>query len=163
MRERMKASIVVERTYKAPIEELWALWTTKEGFASWWGPQGFRADVHMLDGRPGGALHYDMAADTPEMVAAMREMGESPSHETRGTFTEFKPHERLVLTHIIDFLPGVEPYENEIVVQFFPVADGQVRMVVTLSAMHDPEFTRMQQEGFASQLSKLDQRYGWRG
>jgi hypothetical protein len=33
-------------------------------------------------------------------------------------------------------------------------------MVVTLDPMHDEEFTTMQTEGFTSQLSKLDKRYG---
>ncbi len=38
-----------------------------------------------------------------------------------------------------------------------------VRMIVTLSPMHDANFTQMQREGFTSQLSKLDKRYGWTG
>ena len=156
-------SIVIERTYRAPVEELWDLWTTKQGFESWWGPQDFRADVHHMDARPGGTFHYDMAADTPEMVKAMADMGRPPSHETRGFFTEFQPHEKLVLTHVIDFLPGVKPYDSTMAVQFIPLGDGQVRMIVTLSQMHDADFTRMQQEGFTSQLSKLDRRYGWIG
>lgn len=160
MTDKTKANIVIERTYKTRVEELWDLWTTKEGFASWWGPQDFRADVHTLEARLGGALHYDMVADTPEMVAAMKKMGRPPSHETRGTFTEFKPHERLVLTHVIEFLPGVKPYDNTMMVEFFPASGGRVRMVVTLSPMHDANFTKMQQEGFTSQLTKLDKRYG---
>lgn len=155
-----RAGIVVERSYAARIEELWELWTTKEGFESWWGPQDFRADVHQLDARLGGLLRYDMVADTPAMVAAMAEMGRPPSHESRGTFTEFKPYERLALTHVIDFLPGVKPYDSTMVVEFFPASDGKVRMVVTLSPMHDQQFTGMQLEGFTSQLSKLDRRYG---
>jgi uncharacterized protein YndB with AHSA1/START domain len=161
MSDTVKASIVIERTYKAPVEELWDLWTTKQGFESWWGPQDFRADVHVIEAKLGGALHYDMVADTPEMVAAMTEMGQPASHETRGTFTEFRPHERLVLTHIIDFLPGVKPYDSTMVVDFIPLAEGRVRMIVTLSPMHDAEFTAMQREGFTSQLSKLDKLYGW--
>ena len=158
-----KTGIVVERSYAASVEELWELWTTKEGFESWWGPQDFRADVHQLEGRLGGTLHYDMVADTPAMVAAMEENGQPTSHETRGTFTEFKPYERLVLTHIIDFLPGVKPYDSTMVVEFFPAAEGKVRMVVTLSPMHDEQFTGMQLEGFTSQLSKLDRRFGGEG
>ena len=55
MNDRTRAGIVVERTYRARVEELWELWTTKEGFESWWGPQDFRADVHTLEARPGGA------------------------------------------------------------------------------------------------------------
>jgi hypothetical protein len=33
-------------------------------------------------------------------------------------------------------------------------------MVVTLDGMHSPEFTEMQKQGFASQLTKLDRRFG---
>src|SRR5262249_45090874 len=43
--------IVIERTYRATIEELWELWTTKEGFGSWWAPEGFRAVVHAVEAR----------------------------------------------------------------------------------------------------------------
>ncbi len=160
MNGKTKPGIVVERTYKARVEELWDLWTTKEGFESWWGPQDFRADVLVLEARQGGALYYDMVANTPEMVAAMKSMGQAASHKTRGTFTEFKPHERLVLTHIIDFLPGVKPYDSTMVVEFIPVSDGRVRMVITLSPMHDAKTSKMQQDGLTSQLSKLDKRFG---
>jgi uncharacterized protein YndB with AHSA1/START domain len=150
--------VIVERTYRASAEELWSLWTTKPGFESWWGPQGFRVEVHAIDPRVGGALHYDMIAHTPEMIAAMKGMGRPPSHETRGTFTEVKPMTRLAITHVIDFLPGVKPYDSTMVVEFFPVGE-RVRMAVTLSPMHDEEFSQMQKEGFTSQLTKLDQRF----
>ena len=32
-------------------------------------------------------------------------------------------------------------------------------MVITLHAMHSEEFTKMAEEGFTSQLGKLDQRF----
>lgn len=153
-----KAKVVIERTYRAGIEDIWALWTTKEGFESWWGPQGFRAAVQELDARVGGALRYDMIADSPEMIAAMKQMGQPTSHATRSRFTEVEPHSRLVLTNVIDFLPGVATYESKIAVDFLPSGDG-VRMVVMLDAMHSEEFTKMQQEGFTSQLTKLDSRF----
>jgi hypothetical protein len=54
--------------------------------------------------------------------------------------------------HVIDFLPGVKPYDSTIVVEFFPAGE-RVRMVVTLSPMHDEEFSQMQKEGFTSQLA----------
>jgi len=160
MTEQIQSSLVIERTYKAAVEELWELWTTKEGFESWWGPDQFRADVRILEARLGGALHYDMIADTPEAVAAMKSMGAPVSQPCRGLFSEFDPYKRLVLTQNIDFLPGVAPYDSTITVDFFPVAGGRVRMVVTLSQMHDAATTGMQKEGFLSQLSKLDRRYG---
>jgi len=66
-----RPKIVIERTYRAAVEELWELWTTKEGFESWWGPEGFRAKVHAIEARGNGKLHYDMIADTPEMVVVI--------------------------------------------------------------------------------------------
>lgn len=32
----------LERTYDATIDEVWRLWTTREGIESWWGPRGSR-------------------------------------------------------------------------------------------------------------------------
>jgi uncharacterized protein YndB with AHSA1/START domain len=150
--------VVVERTYLATVEDIWALWTTKEGFESWWGPEGFRVEVHQMDARLGGALSYDMIADTPEMIREMKKMGQPPSHGTRGQFSELKLHQRLALTHVIDFLPGVKPYDSTMVMELFPLGD-RVRMVVTLNPMHAPEFTKMSAEGFGSQLKKLDRRF----
>src|SRR5258707_12558252 len=80
--------VVIQRTYRAQVEELWELWTTKEGFESWWGPEGFRVEVRVLEARPGGALHYEMIADTPELIAAMKQMGRPRSNGTRGWFSE---------------------------------------------------------------------------
>ena len=93
----VRARVVIERTYKAQAEELWDLWTTKEGFGLWWGPEGFRVEVHSLEPRVGGLLHYDMLADTPEMVEAMRRMGRPSAHATRARFVEIKPHQHLTI------------------------------------------------------------------
>src|SRR5581483_11632459 len=54
-----QAPVRFERRYEnAEVQDLWELWTTKEGFESWWGPQGFRVQVHKLDLREGGELLY---------------------------------------------------------------------------------------------------------
>jgi uncharacterized protein YndB with AHSA1/START domain len=146
---------VFERTYRASVDELWELWTTKEGFESWWPPEGFRAEVHAIEARLNGKLQYDMIAETPEMLAVMKELGLPASHLERARFSEFRPLERLVLAIMMDFLPGVAPYEGTLTVDFFPSGEW-VRMVVTLSPMHDEEFTKMAAEGLASQFKNLD-------
>ena len=68
------------------------------------------------------------------------------------------PHDNPVYDAVIDFLQGVEPYENDIVVDFSET-DGRVRMLVTLTGMHSPEMSGMQQQGMESQLTKLDARF----
>jgi uncharacterized protein YndB with AHSA1/START domain len=155
-----QAPVIIERTYAAGVEDLWALWTTKEGFESWWGPEGFRVEVHALEARAGGALEYDMIAASAEAIAAMNSMGQPLTHNTHGTYAEFRPHERLALVHVIDFIDGVEPYESLIEVDFTPLGD-RARMVVTIHPHRDPHWTRMSVQGFTSQLTKLDRRFGW--
>lgn len=156
---QQRANIVVERTYRASLQDIWDLWTTKAGFESWWGPEGFRADVHVLEARQGGLLKYDMVADAPEVIAAMEAAGEPTSHPTHARFSEFRPRERLVITNTIDFLPGVAPYEANIAVDLF-ASGAEVRMVVTLDPLHSEDFSNMQLEGFTSQLRKLEVRFG---
>jgi uncharacterized protein YndB with AHSA1/START domain len=150
--------VVIERTYRARATDIWELWTTKAGFESWWGPQGFRAEVHAIEPRVGGALRYDMIADSPEMIAAMKQAGRPASHPTNAKFTAIRPNEHLVITNVIDFLPGVDAYETNITVDLIPAGD-RVRMRVTLDPMHTAEFDAMQKEGFTSQLTKLDERF----
>jgi uncharacterized protein YndB with AHSA1/START domain len=146
--------IRLERTYEAALEDLWYLWTTKEGFESWWGPQGFRVEVHKLDLRVGGELVYDMIASDPEQIEFMRRMNMPLSHGTHGKFTAITPLQRLEISHLIDFIPGVKPYANDTRVEFFP--DGKsVRMVITSDRHQNDEWTQRATQGWESQLTKL--------
>ena len=151
--------LVVERTYQAKVGELWNLWTTKEGFESWWGPEGCRVEVRTLEARVGGRLHYAMIAEGAEQIADVKRLGLATSQEVQARFAELRPRERLAISHVMDFVPGVEPYESRIAVDFFSLGESS-RMVVTIDPMHSEEFTRLSQEGFAYQLTKLDRRFG---
>jgi uncharacterized protein YndB with AHSA1/START domain len=150
-----KRKITLERTYRAPVEDVWELWTTKEGFESWWGPIGFTVTVQTLELRVGGRLFYVMTATSPEQVAFMKRAGMPLANEGRITFTEITPQRRLAYTHVADFIPGVAPYDIETVVDLFPNGDS-VRMVLTVDAMHDDVWTERAVMGWKGQLTKLD-------
>jgi hypothetical protein len=108
-----QAVVVVERTYRATPEELWSLWTTKAGFESWWGPEGFRVEVHALEPREGGALVYDMIADAPEAIAAMQEMGQPISHDRRDGQRTQAGDGRLPEEFAKRFVPMVPPHADD--------------------------------------------------
>jgi hypothetical protein len=93
------------------------------------------------NGAPGSA---------PEVLV----VGSQPAHGAR----RLRGWKGVVIRNVIDFIPEVATYESDIVVDLSAVGDS-VHMVVTLDAMHSDEFTRMQQEGFTSQLTKLDARF----
>lgn len=152
-----KQKIVLERRYRATTAELWELWTTKDGFESWWGPQGFRVEVKAIEPKNGGRLQYDMIADAPEQVAAMKAGGYAVRHDTRATFSDVVPLQRLSLVSVIDFIPGVPTYDSAMSVEFIE-DHGTVRMVITQEAMPDPFWTQQWTAGMTSQLTKIDSR-----
>jgi len=149
-----RGRITIEREYKAAIQDVWDLWTTKKGFESWWGPDGFAAKVLKLDLRPKGELRYAMTAVGPAQVEFMKRAGMPLTMEARIVYTEVVALKRLAYTHLADFIPGVEPYDVATVVEFH--ANGHsIRMVITLDRMHNDEWTQRSAMGWESQLGKL--------
>jgi uncharacterized protein YndB with AHSA1/START domain len=150
-----RAQFSIERTYGSTVEEAWALWTTKTGIESWWGPEGFDVMVASLDLRPGGELIYVMTAVGPDQVAFMKRAGMPLSSECKVTYTEVSPPSRLAYKTLADFVPGVAPYEVATVVELKAVADG-VKLTITFDAMHDDIWTKRARAGHESQMRKLD-------
>ena len=146
--------IKLERTFRASADDVWELWTTKDGIESWWGPEGFRVQVHALDLRVGGVLLYSMIASAPEQVAFMKREGMPIAHEARITFTEVARPHRLAYRHDVDFVPNVAAYDIATLVEINATADG-VRLTLTSDAMHDDEWTRRATMGWESELGKL--------
>jgi uncharacterized protein YndB with AHSA1/START domain len=150
-----RARFSIQRTYAASVEESWALWTTKAGIESWWGPEGFDVTVTSLDLRPGGELVYLMTARAPEQVAFMKRAGMPLSTACRVTYTEVSPPRRLAYMTLTDFVPDVTPYEVATVVELRATADG-VKLTITFDAMHDDLWTERARAGHESQMRKLD-------
>jgi uncharacterized protein YndB with AHSA1/START domain len=159
---RSDRRIVIERTYAASIEDVWELWTTKEGIESWWGPEGFSVKVHELDLRAGGEMRYAMTAVDPAQVQFMKKAGMPLTTEAKLTYTGIVPWRSIAYTHRADFIPGVEPYDVGNKVGFS--AEGpNVRMVLTLDPMHSDEWTQRAVMGMESQLGKLARVIAGRG
>jgi uncharacterized protein YndB with AHSA1/START domain len=144
----------LERTYPASIEDVWELWTTKEGIEAWWGPDGFAVTVHELDLRAGGNLLYAMTAVGAPQIEFMKKAGMPLTTESRIRFKEVTPPRRLVYAHLTDFIPGVAPYDVEHRLELEPVANG-VKLVLTLDPMHSEEWTQRAVMGWEMELGKL--------
>jgi uncharacterized protein YndB with AHSA1/START domain len=147
--------ITLERVYRAGLQDVWDLWTTKDGIESWWGPGGFTVVVRSLDLRPGGELRYAMTVIDPPQVAFMEKAGMPLTTEARITFTEVVPLRRLAYIHLADFIPGVEPYDVATVVELEQLPQG-VRMTLTFDAMHSDEWTDRAVAGRTSELGRLE-------
>jgi uncharacterized protein YndB with AHSA1/START domain len=129
----------IERMFRAPVERVWAMWTTKEGLEAWYWPPPLVAKVIHLDVRTGG--RYEIAAV-------------GLPHTSRGVYTEVVQNRRLASRAMIDFVPDTAPYERTDVVEFHAVGDG-TRMVFTFSRMHSDMWQELATKGWNGSLDKL--------
>ena len=153
MTERPK--LTLERNFKASPEEVWELWTTREGIESWWGPEGFSVEVETLDLRPAGELVYAMTATGTDQIEYMVKAGMPLTTHNRITFLDVEPPRRLVYKNLVEFIPDVEPYEVVTELELSPADDG-VHLVVSFDAMHDDAWTQMARLGHESELGRLE-------
>jgi uncharacterized protein YndB with AHSA1/START domain len=146
--------VSIERTFNAAVHDAWELWTTKEGIELWWGPEGFAVEVRKLDFRQGGELLYAMTATAPDQIEFLKKAGMPLTTETHATYTEVVRLKRLAFTQLADFIPNVKPYDVATTVEFETSPQG-VRIVLTLDAMHDEQWTKMAVLGWEQELGKL--------
>ena len=81
---QLSTMLVIERTFDAPRDLVWAAWTEREHLLQWWGPKGFEVFSCTQDLRPGGIMHYGLRND-----GGMTMWG-------RWVYREVTPPERLV-------------------------------------------------------------------
>jgi uncharacterized protein YndB with AHSA1/START domain len=144
----------MERNYPASSEEIWDLWTTAKGIESWWAPDGFRCDVKKLDLRVGGELIYSLTATGPQQIEFMKNAGMPLSTEARKTFTALERPRRIGYLSLIDFVPGLEPYEELTMIELSPVAEG-TQVVMLADPMHDEVWTQRLVAGRSNELDNL--------
>ncbi len=151
---RTRRKVTFERTFDASIGELWEMWTTREGFESWWAPEGSQVEVHTFDLRPGGELLYTSSAIAPDQIAFLKQEGLPLAHEERLRFPKLEAPRHLTCRLLLDFIPGVDAYEVEISVDLEGDAD-RTRMVIAMDVMHSERWTELAMLGWESQLGNL--------
>jgi uncharacterized protein YndB with AHSA1/START domain len=117
-------AVVIERTFDAPLELVWQMWTDADDFASWYGPPGAQIPVADLDVRVGGRRLICMEMTTPDGPMRMWFGGEH---------TTVEPPTHLVYTEQVTDEHGIattEEHATEVSVELSSV-DGRTRMVMT--------------------------------
>jgi uncharacterized protein YndB with AHSA1/START domain len=127
------SSVVLERTFDAPIHLVWKMWTDPDHFAAWYGPDGATVPVATMDVRVGGSRLIAMAMETPGGPRQMWFAGE---------YREIVENERLVYTEFVADesgtalppsamgMPDDHPVTTEVVVELEDLG-GRTRMVMT--------------------------------
>jgi len=125
--------VQIERTFDAPIDLIWAMWTEAEHFAKWYGPMGANIPKAEMDVTVGGQRHIGMEMETPNGQMQMFFIGE---------YREINPKTRLVYTESMGDadgnamtaeqmgMPADFPMETKVVVELEDLG-AQTKMVMT--------------------------------
>lgn len=126
-------SVRIERTFEAPVDLIWRMWTDPDHFAAWYGPNGATVPVANMDVRVGGARLVGMEVPTPNGPMRMWFTGQ---------FREIVEHRRLVYTEAMADadgnvlspadagMPEGHPTATEVIVELEDLGD-RTRMVLT--------------------------------
>ncbi|HUW03312.1 MAG TPA: SRPBCC domain-containing protein, partial [Acidimicrobiales bacterium] len=126
-------AVVIERSFEAPTELVWKMWTDPEHFKAWYGPDGASIPVADMDLRVGGSRLVCMEMTTPNGPMQMWFTGE---------YLEVDPTDRLVYTESMSDedgnvnsaadmgMPEGFPMTTEVIVELEAVGAG-TKMVMT--------------------------------
>ncbi len=80
-------SLRIIRTLKAPVEQVWKVWTDPAHVPNWWGPDGFTTTIHIMDINKGG--EWKLTLHAPD----------GTNYPNRSTFTQIVPLEKIAFEH----------------------------------------------------------------
>lgn len=124
---------MIERTFDAPIDLVWSMWTEAEHFSNWYGPMGATIPSAEMNVTVGGRRFVEMAMETPNGPMQMFFLGE---------YKEITPNTRLVYTEqMADAdgnamtaeqmgMPADHPMETSVIVELEDLG-GSTKMVMT--------------------------------
>ncbi|MCI0372191.1 MAG: SRPBCC domain-containing protein [candidate division NC10 bacterium] len=84
-----EATLHLTRTFAAPREKVFRVWTDPEELKKWWGPEGYATPTAEVDLRVGGKYRL-----------GMMKLPKGEIFYLSGTYREVRPPERLVYTWV---------------------------------------------------------------
>ena len=126
-------AVVIERSFDAPVELIWRMWTEPEHFRAWYGPGGAAVPVATLDVRVGGRRLVGMeiaGADGPRRMWFTGEYREVVKNR-RLVYTEALADEHgNALSPAELGMPDGYPTTTQVIVELEDLG-GRTRMVMT--------------------------------
>ena len=131
--DRSADAVVIERTFDAPVDVVWQMWTDPDHFKAWYGPEGATIPVARMDVRVGGTRLVCMEMPSPNGPVRMWFAGE---------YLEVIENKRLLYTESMsdesgnlsapsgEGPPGGHPTTTEVRVELEDVG-GRTKMLMT--------------------------------
>jgi uncharacterized protein YndB with AHSA1/START domain len=146
-------TVCTNRSFNAPVADVWRVWNGADSIQKWWGPKGYSALVVRNDVREGGSYLWAMKSEQGKMFWST------------GTYKEVIPNKKIVSTMSFSnengkqipgsqvSVPGQWPNEITVIVAF---SESQGTTRVTVTEVGIPLIVyAMSKIGWAQQFDKI--------
>jgi uncharacterized protein YndB with AHSA1/START domain len=126
-------AVVIERSFSAPVDQVWQMWTDPGHFKEWYGPDNATIPVAEMDVRVGGLRRVCMELQTPNGPMRMWFTGEfrEIAEPVRLVYTESISDEHGKVVAPADMgMPQDHPVTTEVRVELENIG-GRTKMVMT--------------------------------
>jgi uncharacterized protein YndB with AHSA1/START domain len=124
-------AVVISRSFEAPVDLVWRLWTDPAHFKKWYGPEGFSVPVAEIDLRVGGRRLICMSSPDGSMQMWTTGQHKEIVPNTRLVYSESPADEDgNVVSPAAMGMPDGYPAETEVTVVLEDLV-GKTRMVLT--------------------------------
>ena len=126
-------AVVIERSFDAPVNLIWKMWTDPEHFKAWYGPTDANIPVAKMDVRVGGTRLVCMEVQTPDGPLQMWFTGEYREviENKRLVYTESMADENGNIPSPADMgTPETHPITTEVCIELDEIG-GCTKMVMT--------------------------------
>lgn len=126
--------LVVARTFDAPVERVWEVWTEERFVRRWWGVNGFSNILAKMDVREGGTSHVGMRASKEyggqDYYNIFRYTHVIPRKMIQWT-SNFADKSGNVISPKAAGLPAETPMDKEQQAEFLDLGNGRTKVTVT--------------------------------
>jgi uncharacterized protein YndB with AHSA1/START domain len=135
-----RTSLVLKRTFDAPVERVYAAWTDPDSLAQWFlGDDGRSCTVYEADPRVNGRYDIMMTLDSGE------------AYRVRGLYHEVEPNRKLVFSWAWDH----EPDRESLVMVEFMDQSGKTLLTLTHTRFADQPSRDRHLKGWVGCLDHL--------
>ena len=134
--------LLVKRTFKAPVERVYAAWTDAEQIKRWFAPGTMSVPMAEADARQGGRYRVQMSEGD----------GDCAFHTTGGVYREVIPNQRLVFTWQWE---GSD-LETLVTLEFKSLSANETELTLIHEGFDSEETRDKHRQGWGGCLAKLE-------
>jgi uncharacterized protein YndB with AHSA1/START domain len=123
-------TVRAERTFNAPVADVWRVWNDADSIKKWWGPKGYTAVVVRNDVREGGSYLWAMKSEQGRMFWSTGTYKEVVTNRKIVSTMSFSDENGKIIPGSQVSVPGRWPNEITVIAEFSE-SEGKARVTVT--------------------------------